>query len=1165
MHGDISRWTFDPASGDRGVVTFQGRIVLDQDLNKQWQIADHLRAHHTADIVGPCGAPEADAGFAITVSSGELQAGAGSFYNHGTLCLNPAPVPLAAQPYLPADAPLVRLADGSDVTLAAAPNGIYFAVLDCWTRLVTPLQQPSLLDPALGGADTAGVARTIWQVRLVEAAGPGGDVDCLSEPPAWQALVAGPSGTFRARAQPSTTPSGPCVVEAGAGYRRVSNQLYRVEVHRGGAVGTASFKWSRENGSVATGWLGSSGSNLTVASIGRDRARGFAPGDWVELTDDEHALTGAPGTMVRLLTARDNVLVIDPATADGPTGIGSFGTAPIIRRWDGDGVRTITVPGGNDGYLALEDGVEIGFEAGAVYRSGDYVTIPARYEINDVEWPDDPATGLPARLPAQGIHHGYCKLALVEKSPAWTILSDCRPIFPALTGLVTIAHIGGDGQEAAPDPGNPATLLPLGAPLQVGVSRGSTPLEGQRVRFTVTAGSGLLTGNLPVVEVATDAAGIASVAWSVDGATPDQRVEAELLDPADNRRHLPIAFNASLSRAEEVSYDPVNCPPLAGAITVQQAIDRLCQLGNGGGCATYVVTPGTDWVGLLTGLQPNEHAHICFQRGRYEATGPVTMTGLGHIHVSGCGEATEIVVRRAERALEAVDCASFTLSEISVATPDGGTAVGEVQHLNGTITTTGCPEVTITGCAISCGAGTGRDRACVTIRPRGFDAAGRPTPLRSIRVTGNRLTAGYGQIGLLITDAAKVRIRDNDLNVAARPAGLTIDRLLANPVRVAALARQLVGRAVLEGASPVGGARVLRAGGFTAYLQSSVPQSEWQALLEASPPPAAALRSEDRFRAYVEGLVRDATADPARLPSYRRQVGDLRAAIGEDRFATLDTQVFSSLLLRGAVAVESFGAGPSQRQIAFVLDNRRVAFDSAVSQGDWQNIARAAPPGPLRSDGDLLAYAKGMARRLVTDAEFRVRFPSAQGWFTALAANVQPAGHQGIVIGGRSLGSGEISGNRIEGFAFGLHIGLSHSDPTRVDFDTARSVTVQDNEIFLRRPFEAPAGSYGVFVGNAARVRIEGNEVRWSRTDARWSYREAFRIWGRMGELVVFRENLVDLATCGLRMRHTGPGVSGGAVQWLAADNWIRGVQTPNGTNILDVPGAMVRRNNKRA
>ncbi len=110
MHGDFSRWTFDASSGDRGVLTFQGRIVLDQDLNKQWAIADYLRQRRTTHIVGSCGAPENEAGFAIAPLGAGLGAGPGAYYAHGVLCENGVVTSLEAQPHLPVNAPIVRLA-----------------------------------------------------------------------------------------------------------------------------------------------------------------------------------------------------------------------------------------------------------------------------------------------------------------------------------------------------------------------------------------------------------------------------------------------------------------------------------------------------------------------------------------------------------------------------------------------------------------------------------------------------------------------------------------------------------------------------------------------------------------------------------------------------------------------------------------------------------------------------------------------------------------------------------------------------------------------------------------------------------------------------------------------------------------------------------------------
>ena len=60
-----------------------------------------------------------------------------------------------------------------------------------------------------------------------------------------------------------------------AGYRGIENRLYRIEIHNGGALGTARFKWSRDNGSIvsAVSDIAVSGgqTTLTVNRIGAIR------------------------------------------------------------------------------------------------------------------------------------------------------------------------------------------------------------------------------------------------------------------------------------------------------------------------------------------------------------------------------------------------------------------------------------------------------------------------------------------------------------------------------------------------------------------------------------------------------------------------------------------------------------------------------------------------------------------------------------------------------------------------------------------------------------------------------------------------------------------------------------------------------------------------------
>jgi uncharacterized protein with GYD domain len=84
------------------------------------------------------------------------------------------------------------------------------------------------------------------------------------------------------------------------------------------------------------------------------------------------------------------------------------------------------------------------------------------------------------------------------------------------------------------------------------------------------------------IEVTTGPDGVATCSWELDSATQGQQVEAVLLDVAGDPVHLPIRFNANLSRASAVAYDPRACPDLAeaGVKTIQQAVDRLCQMGG---------------------------------------------------------------------------------------------------------------------------------------------------------------------------------------------------------------------------------------------------------------------------------------------------------------------------------------------------------------------------------------------------------------------------------------------------------------------------------------------------------------------------------------------------------------------------------------------------------
>lgn len=701
MKGDFTRSTFDRTKHYGSVRMQQGRVQLDADWNEQMDITAHRVETEALDLIGPCGGPLHHDGFHVVADitalnaeekarpenqnplalapKGDFYISAGRYYVDGVLCQNEHIVPFLKQPDLPNAKPL-------------AQSGVYFAYLDVWSRHVTALDDSYIRESALGGPDTATRVKTIAQVKLLRVGNAGANVNCLTGAAQWDALVAPPTARLRARTHPDAVSNDPCIVEPGAGYRRLENQLYRVEIDKPGPVGTATFKWSRDDGSIVTSWLSKNGDELTVGSIGRDAVLCFAGGQWVELSDDTCELNEQPGTLVQLTKAEGQVLTINPATATGPVTQTSFPLNPKVRRWDGIGV--VTIPGGSTGgYLPIEDGVEIRFQSGATYNTGDYWLIPARTATGDIEWPRDSAN-TPLSLPPHGIQHHYCRLAVLDfNGTIFTKTIDCRPLFPAVTELTSFFYLSGDGQEATPDPSQLAAFLPV-TQLRVGVANGEFPVVGARVEFKILAGNGHLQGAASPAIVLTGADGVAACTWELDSATQKQQVEARLTDALGQTVHLPVRFNANLSTAAEISYDPKNCSNLAGAKTVQAAIDILCKLDQGKCCCVAVGKGGeferlADAINKL--LKTENDICICLMPGDHQLPGDLAITpGSGkptHVRIAGCGRASRLSV--SDKTLGASKLASFALSDLSVLAVDKASTP---------ITIEDCAEVSITGC-----------------------------------------------------------------------------------------------------------------------------------------------------------------------------------------------------------------------------------------------------------------------------------------------------------------------------------------------------------------------------------------------------------------------------------------------------------------------------------
>ena len=504
MSFDNSRSTFHPWRDYFGVVMQQGRVQLDSDWN-EWlaEFARRVQAG-TLDILGVSGVPSTTpSGFKITATGAPgITIGAGRIYVDGLLAENhgaqataqwdptlaersgvgQTPTDYTQQPYLPG---------------ATIPgSGPYLVYLDVWQRDITYLQDPGLVEKAVG-VDTTGRRQTVWQVKLLDVSSVTGGITCATpdlaiQNPAgtllWQNVIQ-PSPSQLTTGYYPVAASGPCAVNPATGYTGLENQFYRVEIHQGGSAasatgaatpGTATFKWSRDNASVATtvvakitsvtNSLNNQASQLTVQSLGRDQVLGFSAGDWIEIIDDHLELNGLPGELHKIVGLPDSTamtitldsVVTTPSFTDGT------GTNIRIQRWDqagkvylSDGVTlwvdldavSSGVANGSQGIpvppsyttLILENGITVSFSLGSDpsgngFHAGDYWNFAARTSDGSVEPLTDAAPF--------GIYHHYCRLSVVFFSGTNPTFTDCRQLFPALANPAI--HVSGvylqDGQ-----------------------------------------------------------------------------------------------------------------------------------------------------------------------------------------------------------------------------------------------------------------------------------------------------------------------------------------------------------------------------------------------------------------------------------------------------------------------------------------------------------------------------------------------------------------------------------------------------------------------------------------------------------------------------------------------------------------------------------------------
>jgi hypothetical protein len=603
MYGDFSRVLDDVSDGYTAVLAQQGRFVLDADVNAQTSIVlDYMRGL-AIDLLGPFAGPVEGCGFAVErvrARGGRhpVRLSRGHYYVYGLRC----------------ELPTAHWSAEQELHLGERGGPRLIALL-VWEQTVGAIQEPSIVDPGLGAASPgmtrrrqvrwlpmavtrmpdAEIALAVLDATLdaeaqAEADSPptatadlGGllppaqDIDAIIRAFDDYNVDLSRRPTLAAQVRSSVEPDpGPSNSPAERGYRGVDNQLYRVEVHRAGDPGSATFKWSRDNGSVEFELeaLEEHDDGVRTATLARvpDTSEPLEIGDWVEYVDDTWAPAGHAPALMRVADVSLSTRRLTLRDADRRPRHFDRSRHPLLRRWDLDpdcdephhGIPIRHADGGK--WFEVEDGVQIRFMAeGARYERGDYWLIPARTATAGVLWPQSGGEAEP-RTPHGPARH-LAPLALV----AGDEVTDLRVRF------------GSRSEPAPTDAGDEPGSAPQTSPDAVEPDAESN-----------------------VQAVTADGEGNTKVMHAEPGAADDDQPVAN-----SESTEAPAAAPGGSHPLDDESDPPASVPGRHFATFAQEAIERVERAVTGEGVVHLLRSIGT----VQPGAVHEVHDHATIGRG----------------------------------------------------------------------------------------------------------------------------------------------------------------------------------------------------------------------------------------------------------------------------------------------------------------------------------------------------------------------------------------------------------------------------------------------------------------------------------------------------------------------------------------------------------------------
>ncbi|WP_295386949.1 DUF6519 domain-containing protein [uncultured Thiodictyon sp.] len=441
MGSDRARISYNPARQYREVVSQQGRVTLEADVNEAQRLGSEALRRQTLDVVGTCGTP--DDGYAVVLAGGaDFGIGPGTLYLGGwRLCLG-QPIAYLSQPDWLDWSTDPHWAD------PAAWTGNAAVLLLCREQEVTAVEDPALREVALGGPDTAARTRLLQRVILAptksaHCANAVADIDSfwkgqgLSCDPATGELCS--ASRLKVTVLSTAPADSPCDPPAQSGYLGADNQLIRVQITAfDSATGQGRLLWGFNNAATIFPCTTPDPSTLrlTARPLGTDQTPRTGQAVQVlraaaDLGEGAVAagLCGVVATLEAPYQPESQRVALPSGLPDDYAA--TPGSAPLfLRLWEAELAFKL-----DDPVELAGTGLAVTLSAagGTALHIGDFWCVAAR--------PLTPNAVYPQRLlsepqPPDGPRQWACPLAILGKAGTdWTKLADCRLPFENLVAL----------------------------------------------------------------------------------------------------------------------------------------------------------------------------------------------------------------------------------------------------------------------------------------------------------------------------------------------------------------------------------------------------------------------------------------------------------------------------------------------------------------------------------------------------------------------------------------------------------------------------------------------------------------------------------------------------------------------------------------------------------